>query len=196
MATTFPTSEPTLLCRVTVVPDGADVSREMAARMIGQVREKPHAVLGVATGSSPAGGYRVLREAATPGTFARVSVFALDEYVGLPPGHERSYRRELETQLIEPLGIDPRRLHLPDPAAPERYDTRIDRAGGIDMQLLGIGQNGHIAFNEPGSSPHSLTRVVTLAEQTRSDNARFFADPSEVPRHAVTQGVGLSLIHI
>jgi len=116
MPTTFPTSEPTLLCRVTVVPDEADVSREMASRLIGQVREKPHAVLGVATGSSPSGGYRVLREAATPGAFARVRVFALDEYVGLPAGHDRSYRRELETQVIAPLGIDPRRLHVPDPA--------------------------------------------------------------------------------
>jgi glucosamine-6-phosphate deaminase len=154
--------------------------------------------LGLATGSSPLSVYReLIRRHRDEGlTFAAVQAFLLDEYVGLPPSHAQSYAHVIRTEFTDHLDIDPERVHGPDGvaddvfAAADRYDASIVEAGPVDVQLLGIGVNGHIGFNEPGSSLGSRTRVTTLTEQTRQDNARFFDSIDEVPRHVITQGLG------
>ncbi len=154
--------------------------------------------LGLATGSSPLSVYgELIRRHREEGlSFANVQAFLLDEYVGLPPEHNQSYAYFIRTRFSEHVDIDPERVHGPDGvaddvfAAADRYDAAIVESGPIDVQLLGIGVNGHIGFNEPGSSLGSRTRVTTLTEQTRQDNARFFAGIDEVPRHVITQGLG------
>jgi glucosamine-6-phosphate deaminase len=166
------------------------------------VRAKPAAVLGLATGSTPLPTYQELtrrHQAAAGPSYAAVSCFNLDEYVGLPPGHEQSYRATIARELTDGLGISPVQVNGPDPGpgglptAGERYEALIAAAGGIDVQLLGIGSDGHLAFNEPGSSLASRTRIKTLTAQTREDNARFFGSPAEVPTHVLTQGLGTIL---
>lgn len=165
------------------------------------VSRKPGAVLGLATGSSPLAVYRDLagRHAAAGLSVAGVVAFLLDEYVGLPAGHPQSYRsfiaRELEAHVDFASGaIRGPNVHADDLlAACDAYEAAIRAAGGVDVQLLGIGTDGHIGFNEPGSSLASRTRIKTLTDQTRKDNARFFAALDEVPRHVVTQGVGTIL---
>jgi glucosamine-6-phosphate deaminase len=166
------------------------------------VRRRPGAVLGLATGSTPLATYRELirrHRAGTGPSYAEVTCFNLDEYVGLPAGHEQSYRATIARELTDGLGIDPGRVHGPDPADEElptagaRYEAMIVAAGGVDVQLLGIGSDGHLAFNEPGSSLASLTRLKTLTAQTRADNARFFGSLAEVPTHVLTQGLGTIL---
>jgi glucosamine-6-phosphate deaminase len=128
-----------------------------------------------------------------------VTCFNLDEYVGLPAGHEQSYRATIARELTDGLGIAPDRVNGPDPSpdglptAGERYEAQIAAAGGVDVQLLGIGADGHLAFNEPGSSLASRTRIKTLTAQTRKDNARFFDPPDQVPIHVLTQGLGTIL---
>lgn len=156
--------------------------------------------LGVATGSTPLPVYAALRARADAGVdFRRISAFALDEYVGLPAGHPESYRAVVDREVTVPLGLDPERVRVPDGSgtdietAGERYEAALIAHGGVDLQLLGIGSTGHIGFNEPGSSFGSLTRVKTLAEQTRIDNARFFDSLDDVPIHCVTQGLGTIL---
>ena len=160
------------------------------------------AVLGLATGSTPLPMYRELirRHSAGLGpSYDGVRCFTLDEYVGLPPGHPESYRATIARELTDPLGIPADRVQgpSPDPAglpvAGERYEQALVAAGGIDVQVLGIGSDGHLAFNEPGSSLASLTRLKTLTEETRRDNARFFGSIDEVPRHVLTQGLGTIL---
>jgi len=154
-------------------------------------------VLGVATGSSPEPVYAALAARANAGTFRvdGLRAFALDEYVGLPDDHDERYRNVLLRAFANPLGIDGDRVHVPDgggedaPLAAARYEQAIQLAGGIDLQLLGIGRNGHIGFNEPGSDFRSLTRVVELTESTRVANARFFARAEEVPRQSISQGL-------
>jgi glucosamine-6-phosphate deaminase len=129
----------------------------------------------------------------------RVRGFALDEYIGLPSGHPESYRSVITREVVEPLGLNPSLVHVPgDDGGPtegagERYEAAIAASGGVDLQVLGIGRTGHIGFNEPGSSLVSRTRVKTLTEQTRADNARFFDSPDDVPRHCLTQGLGTIL---
>jgi glucosamine-6-phosphate deaminase len=166
------------------------------------VRRKPGAVLGLATGSTPLPTYRELirrhRDASGP-SYARVQTFNLDEYVGLPPGHAQTYRETIQRELTDGLEIDRRRVHGPDPdpeqlpSAGARYESAIEAAGGVDLQILGIGGNGHLAFNEQGSSLASLTRIKTLTRRTREDNARFFDSAAEVPHHVLTQGIGTIL---
>jgi glucosamine-6-phosphate deaminase len=154
--------------------------------------------LGLATGSSPLSVYReLIRRHREDGlTFAGVQAFLLDEYVGLPPGHPQSYAHVIRTEFTDHIDIDSARVHSPDGiaedifTAAEQYDASIADAGPVDVQLLGIGANGHIGFNEPGSSLGSRTRVTTLTEQTRQDNARFFSKIDQVPRHVITQGLG------
>jgi glucosamine-6-phosphate deaminase len=162
----------------------------------------PRAVLGLATGSSPLPTYDELvrRHAAGAGpSYDGVRCFTLDEYVGLPPGHPGSYRETIFRELTDPLGISRDSVASPDPTpeglpeAGRRYEEAIVAAGGIDLQVLGIGADGHLAFNEPGSSLASLTRIKTLTEQTRQDNARFFGSVDDVPHHALTQGLGTIL---
>ena len=171
----------------------------LAARKIAQlIKGKPTAVIGLATGSSPLAIYAELAASVRDGSLdaSRVSGFALDEYVGIAEDHPESYASVLRREVTEPLRLDPSRVHLPDgrasdvEAACEAYEAAIRDAGGIDLQILGIGANGHIGFNEPTSSFGSRTRIKTLAPRTRADNARFFDSPEEVPTHCLTQGLG------
>jgi len=160
------------------------------------VAAKPDAVLGLATGSTPLTTWAALAERKLD--LSRVRGFALDEYVGLPPGHPESYRAVITREVVEPLGLTAALVRVPAEEGPiqtagERYEEAIDAAGGIDLQVLGIGRTGHIGFNEPGSSFASLTRVKTLTEQTRRDNARFFPSIDDVPTHCITQGLGTIL---
>lgn len=158
----------------------------------------PGVVLGVATGSSPLSTYEGLARLIADGglDLSQASAFALDEYVGLADGHPESYHEVIRRTVTEPLGLDASRVHVPDgsvhglASAGERYEKAIAAAGGVDVQILGIGANGHIGFNEPTSSLTSRTRVKTLTERTRADNARFFNSLDDVPRHCVTQGLG------
>lgn len=175
---------------------GTLVARHIAAR----VRDEPAFTLGVATGSTPLPVYAALaRERAAGLDLSGVTAFALDEYVGLPEDHPESYHSVIRREVTEPLGLDPARVHVPDgdaatiATAGERYEAALDAHGGVDLQLLGIGTDGHVGFNEPGSSLASLTRIKTLTATTRADNARFFDSPDEVPTHCITQGIGTIL---
>lgn len=182
-----------------VIKDDYDaVSREAARLISTRLRKKPDLVLGLATGSTPVGLYRELirmhREEAAD--FSKLTTFNLDEYVGLPADHEQSYHRFMRENLLDHINVPPRFVNIPDGMASEIdehchwYERQIARAGGIDVQVLGIGANGHLAFNEPGSSLGSRTRVKTLTRKTREDNARFFGSTDDVPRYAITMGIG------
>jgi glucosamine-6-phosphate deaminase len=177
-----------------VIVESADAAGEVAADAIEQlVLSNPRAVLGLATGSTPLTTWRAL--AARNLDLSQVRGFALDEYVGLPAGHPESYRSVITREVVEPLGLTPSLVRVPADSGPIEtagadYETAILAAGGVDLQILGIGSTGHIGFNEPGSSFASLTRVKTLTEQTRRDNARFFDSPEDVPMHCITQGLG------
>ena len=174
------------------------LSDRAAALIEAQVRRKPDSVLGFATGSTPLGLYHRLIEShrARGLDFSKVTTFNLDEYVGLPPRHAQSYHHFMWTHLFDHLNVNPSRVYIPNGMADDVevqcqwYEEQIERAGGIDIQILGIGANGHLAFNEPGSSLGSRTRIKTLTEKTVRDNARFFDDPDEVPRFALTMGIG------
>ena len=181
-----------------VVASNTDEVAARAADLIQAfLRSAPSPVLGLATGASVQPLYRELvrRHREESLSFAATRAFLLDEYVGLDPGHPQLYRNVVRRDLAAHVDLDPDNLHSPDVLAADldvecaRYDRRITRAR-IGLQMLGIGRNGHLAFNEPGSSLDSRTRVVSLTVTTRADNARFFDDPDEVPRHAVTQGLG------
>jgi len=173
-----------------------------AARMIAErIKAKPNLVLGLATGSTPVGTYQeLIRLHKEEGLdFSQVVTFNLDEYLGLPGDHEQSYRYFMDTNLFNHININKANTHVPDGTAedPEafcrQYEEAIKAAGGIDFQVLGIGANGHIAFNEPGSPRDSRTRVVDLDEQTIKDNSRFFASIDEVPRKAISMGMATIL---
>ena len=168
---------------------------------------KPAAVLGLATGSSPLGIYDELARRHAEGrvSFARARAFMLDEYVGLPADHPERYRNVIETEIASRVDFAPSAVQGPDGLAEDlvaacaRYEAAIAEAGGVDLQILGIGSDGHVGFNEPGSSLASRTRIKTLTDQTRADNARFFdGDIDEVPRHCLTQGLAtiMSARHI
>ncbi|GAA4741818.1 glucosamine-6-phosphate deaminase [Amnibacterium soli] len=187
---------------IVILPDGAAVGEAAAARIAAVVRQKPEAVLGLSTGSSPLGTYRALAERVRRGEvdLSRARGFALDEYVGLEPGSPQSYAATIARDAVEPLGLDPARVRVPPgdaddlEAACAEYEQAMREAGGVDVQLLGLGANGHIGFNEPTSSFASRTRMKTLAPRTREDNARFFGDDLDaVPLHCVTQGLGTIL---
>lgn len=187
---------------IVILPDGAAVGAAAATRIAALVRRKPAAVLGLATGSSPLGAYGALADRVRRGDvdLSRASGFALDEYVGLPADSPQTYAATLTRDVVEPLGMDPARVHAPDGLAPDleagcaAYERAMREAGGVDLQILGIGANGHIGFNEPTSSFASRTRIKTLAPRTRQDNARFFGgDLDAVPMHCITQGLGTIL---
>ncbi len=183
------------------MPTAADVGRVAASAISAVVARKPAAVIGLATGSSPLGIYTDLAERVAAGeiSFAGARGFALDEYVGIPLEHPESYASVIARVVVGPLGFDPLRVRVPDGRAADldfaarEYDAAIRAAGGIDVQILGLGSNGHIGFNEPTSSFASRTRVKTLAPATREANARFFPSIDEVPTHCVTQGLGTIL---
>jgi glucosamine-6-phosphate deaminase len=186
---------------IIIQPDARTAS-ELAARIVaGIIREKPRAVIGFPTGSTPHELYRVLvrmhREDGLD--FSGVTTFNLDEYVGLPPDHPASYHAYMEARLFAHVNVSRDRIHIPDglaadiPAYCRRYEDDIRKAGGIDVQILGIGVDGHIGFNEPSSSLGSRTRIKTLTRQTRRENAAEFGGEDRVPFHVLTMGVGTIL---
>lgn len=187
--------------RVIVEKTSKEACVRAAQRIAKLVRKKPNCVLGLATGGTPVQTYaelaRLHREEELD--FSRVTSFNLDEYVGLPPTHEQSYRYFMQEHLFGHINIRRDQTYVPDGRALDfeqycqRYEQMIIDAGGIDLQLLGIGSDGHIAFNEPGSSLGSRTRLKTLTSDTIRDNARFFGGEQYVPRLAVTMGVGTIL---
>ncbi len=185
-----------------IIRDTYEQMSRLAADVIRhQLLKKPSSVLGLATGSTPIGTYKELvRMHKEEGLdFSKVITFNLDEYLGLPPSHDQSYRYFMDQHLFSHINVDPKNIHVPYGHAEDIeefcqwYEAEIKRAGGIDIQVLGIGGDGHIAFNEPGSSLGSRTRLKTLTKQTIDDNARFFSKEEEVPRFAITMGVGTIL---
>lgn len=186
----------------TIVEAGPEAASKTAAdRIAAQVLNKPDCVLGLATGGTPVQTYQRLIEMNASGDidFGRVTSFNLDEYIGLDRNHPQSYRVFMNTHLFDHINIDPRRTFVPDGCAADipkhcaEYETMIRSAGGIDLQLLGLGHNGHIAFNEPGSPAISRTRQVDLTAETIEKNARFFETINDVPRHAITMGIATIL---
>ncbi|WP_254786900.1 glucosamine-6-phosphate deaminase [Curtobacterium sp. MCBA15_001] len=186
---------------IIILPTPAEVGRVAAAKIASIVADKPTAVIGLATGSSPQGIYQDLQRRIAAGeiSFAQARGFALDEYVGIPLDHPESYASVIARDVVGPLGFDASRVRVPDGRATDiefaakEYDAAIRAAGGIDVQILGIGANGHIGFNEPTSSFASRTRIKTLAPSTREANARFFDSLDQVPTHCMTQGLGTIL---
>jgi len=187
------------MAEVVIVESPEAAGALVATEIVELIDSRPDAVLGLATGSTPLPVYQALRERLVGRDVSHVRGFALDEYVGLDTAHPESYRSVITREVIEPLGLDPERIRVPNGAldtvqhAGADYEREIIEAGGVDLQILGIGTDGHIGFNEPGSSFASATRLKTLTEQTRADNARFFASIDEVPRHCITQGLGTIL---
>lgn len=175
-----------------------DASKLAASLIADVIMKKPDAVLGFATGSTPLGTYKELVKLyrSKKIDFKYVITFNLDEYIGLPKTHNQSYYYFMLHNLFKYTNIKKENIHLPDGLAKnieescEIYELMIKKAGGIDIQLLGIGSNGHIAFNEPGSSLGSRTRIKTLTEKTIQDNSRFFKKKEDVPRYAITMGIG------
>jgi glucosamine-6-phosphate deaminase len=183
---------------VVILPDTAAIGDVAADAIEALLHRKPNAVLGLATGSSPLAIYDELAARCDAGriSFAQARGFTLDEYVGLPADHPERYRTVIDTVLVNRVDFSPGAVQGPDglatdiPAACAAYEEAIQGAGGVDLQILGIGTDGHIGFNEPGSSLASRTRIKTLTRQTRIDNARFFGDDLEaVPTHCLTQGL-------
>lgn len=174
----------------------ADVA--VAAADVLAAHARRGATLGLATGSTPVATYRELirRHEAGDLSFVDCRAFLLDEYVGLPREHEQSYHSTIRREFTSHIDIADDAVHSPDGTDPDpaaaaaRYEEAIIDAGGVDIQLLGVGTNGHIGFNEPGSSLASRTRLKTLHPQTVADNARFFDSADEVPIHVLTQGLG------
>ena len=169
----------------------ANVAASIIARLL---RGKPGAVLGLATGSTPLQLYQTLIDMQLD--WSSVTTFNLDEYIGLPREHPQSYHSFMWENLFKHINITRENIHIPDgnsqdiPRTCQDYEAQIRAAGGIDIQLLGIGTDGHIGFNEPTSSLASRTRIKTLTEQTCKDNARFFGSGEQVPHHVITMGIG------
>jgi len=178
-----------------------EMSAAAAREVAKQMNTKPNSVLGLATGSTPLGLYKELvrmhREDGLD--FSQVTTFNLDEYVGLRDNHPQSYHYFMNENLFDQINIPRQNVHIPSGTTRNHlafcawYEQRIRECGGIDLQILGIGSDGHIAFNEPGSSLRSRTRLKTLAKQTIEDNARFFEKAEDVPIYAITMGVGTIL---
>ena len=183
------------ICRAT---DYNDMSRKAAQIILAQIIRKPNCVLGLATGSSPIGTYKQLIEWYNKDEldFSEVTSINLDEYKGLSPEDPQSYRYFMNTYLFDHVNIDKNRTFVPDGLATDsekscaEYNANILRQGGIDLQLLGIGRNGHIGFNEPGTVFKKETHCVDLTEATIQANKRFFASEEDVPRKAISMGTG------
>jgi glucosamine-6-phosphate deaminase len=182
---------------VCVYPNGELAAAAAAILIAGQVIDKPASVLGLATGSTPLPIYRELIALARRGalSFKKVTTFNLDEYVGLGPDHPCSYRRFMWENLFSHVDIPAENIHIPDGLAadPERecllYDAAIAASGRLDLQLLGLGANGHIGFNEPAAHFTTHSYCVALSQQTLRDNRRFFEDGAPMPTHALTMGI-------
>ena len=186
---------------VIIQKDYEQLSKAAANIVVEVLNAKPNAVLGMATGSTPLGLYQELVRLykAEQLDFSHVTTFNLDEYVGLAPNHPQSYHYFMHEHFFKHVNISPENINIPSgstsnyPAFCAWYEQRIAECGGIDLQILGIGSDGHIAFNEPTSSLSSSTRLKTLSKQTIDDNARFFDDRKDVPIYAITMGVGTIL---
>lgn len=174
-----------------------EMSQQAAAYFVKQLERKPNSVLGLATGSTPLGLYQELIKLQHQGSlsFRDVTTFNLDEYFGLPREHSQSYTSYMYHHFFQHIDIHPGRCFIPNGAAKDvdaeiaRYDSFIEQAGGIDLQVLGLGTNGHIGFNEPGTPFSQRTHCVELTEATRLANARYFSNLEEVPTHAITMGI-------
>lgn len=183
--------------KIITVNTSQDVGEAAALVLASVVRDNPSAAIGFATGSSPMPLYEAT--ARMDLNLNRIRGFALDEYIGLDAGHDQSYARVLQREVVNRLGLAPSQMNIPNGSAsdPEQesedFENGIRATGGIDLQILGIGSNGHLAFNEPPSSFASRTRVVELAQSTRRDNARFFGSIEAVPHFAISQGVATIL---
>ena len=183
--------------RIIRTRDYQELSRAAARLIAAQVVLKPGCVLGLATGSSPVGAYQQLIAWYKKGDldFSQVRTVNLDEYVGLAPDHDQSYAYFMRSNLFDHVNIDLSNTNIPDGLAPDaaaectRYDERIRALGGVDLQLLGIGPNGHIGFNEPDGHFSCGTQQIQLTDSTRQANKRFFASLDDVPTHARTMGV-------
>ena len=183
--------------RIYVTEDYNAMSRRVASILAAQVILKPDCVLGLATGSTPVGAYKLLAEGYKKGDldFSQVRSINLDEYVGLAPTHDQSYRYFMQTNLFDHVDVKPEWTNVPDGMAADaqaeggRYDQVISGLGGIDLQLLGMGHNGHIGFNEPADDFGLETHLVDLTESTIDANQRFFDSRDEVPRHALSMGI-------
>ena len=178
-----------------IIQETRQAAADVAARLIAKlITAKPSAVLGLATGSTPLPLYE--RLIGMNLDWSKITTFNLDEYIGLPRDHPQTYHTFMWENLFKHVNIDAKNVHIPDgnaaniPAFCKEYEERIKTAGGIDLQVLGIGTDGHIGFNEPTSSLASRTRIKTLTEQTCKDNARFFGSEEEVPNHVITMGIG------
>ena len=187
--------------RIAVFETPRLASQEVANQLIAHLSRKPTSVLGLATGGTPVEAYSLLVRAYQQGEvdFSNAKSFNLDEYIGLSGTHPQSFRHFMREKLFDHVNFRPDSMWVPDGLAHDveehckDYESRIEDAGGIDLQLLGLGHNGHIAFNEPGSSIESRTRRVSLADETIRQNARFFDSIDEVPREAITMGIGTIL---
>lgn len=178
--------------KLVVVKNYEEMSRVAAGMVIEQVKSKPNSILGLATGGTPEGMYANVAKANL--NWDKVTTFNLDEYIGIPEDHEMSYRTYMNENLFNKIGIDLKHTHVPSGNGDIamngiNYDNAIDRAGGIDLQILGIGENAHIAFNEPGSDPKAGTREVKLTNETIEANSRYFASKDDVPKTAISMGI-------
>ena len=179
------------------VEDYMEMSQLAASIFVQQLLRKPNSVLGLATGGSPVGFYEVLVKQYEQGifSFGQAKTFNLDEYIGVDTTHPTSYHSYMNQHLFAHIDLPVTQRHLPNGLAEEasseceRYEQAIADSGGIDLQLLGIGVNGHIGFNEPGTSFHSKTHVVELADATREENSRYFLSKEDVPTQAITMGI-------
>lgn len=184
--------------KIHIMRDYAQLSARAAAIVASQVMHKNNTVLGLATGSTPEGMYRELAKLHREGMvdFSSAVTFNLDEYLGLPAEHPQSYNYYMRRHFFDHVNVAPQNIHLPLGQAGDygkmcrEYDAKITASGGIDLQVLGIGPNGHIGFNEPHTFLNIHTHVVDLTPETIEANSRFFASPQEVPRQAVTMGMG------
>ena len=178
-----------------IIATKEEINQIVSKEIIDLINKNNNCVLGLATGSTPEGVYKLLVEAYNKKevSFKNVKSYNLDEYVGLEETHNQSYRYFMNSHLVNHIDIKLENTHIPsnkdDENNLEIYDQKIKEAGGIDIQILGIGSNGHIAFNEPGTSFNSNTHIVTLKESTISANSRFFNSIDEVPKHAITMGL-------
>lgn len=183
--------------KIYVTEDYQAMSRKAANILSAQIILKPNSVVGLATGSTPVGMYKQLVTWYEKGDldFAAVKSVNLDEYVGLDPTHEQSYHYFMQTHLFDHVNINPANTNIPDALASDPkaecawYNQVIRQLGGIDIQVLGMGHNGHIGFNEPGDAFELETHVVNLTERTIQANSRFFSSPDDVPRQAMTMGI-------
>jgi len=187
--------------RIIIEPDYEALSKKAAQIVASKIKKKPNIVLGLATRGTPLGMYKELIRMGKENEldFSKITTFNLDEYWGLSPSHPQSYHYFMWDNLFSHININSERVNVPSGTAKnvkaycKWYEQKIKEAKGIDLQILGIGRDGHIGFNEPGSSLSSKTRLKTLTVETVEDNARFFKNKDEVPKYAITMGVGTIL---